>query len=155
MTAPVQPTPAATTSTEHTLTAGDAAAARIAATDQVIAERCESSGQYIAGLLAAGALEAAGTPRKLPELLFANADPAVVRAVWDAALAVGYRAGQLSVRPSWTPADLHRLRGALVDAGFRTMGRLAARSASLHPPRHPADDEVPTADQLVRDGGHP
>jgi hypothetical protein len=79
----------------------------------------------------------------------------MVEAVWHAALSVGYRAGQMSVRPRWTPDALNRLRAALTDAGYEAMGNLAARSASIHPPRHPADDEPVDHTAGVRDGGHP
>ncbi|MEU1327152.1 hypothetical protein [Streptomyces microflavus] len=120
--------------------------------DRALADRCQSSGDYIAGLLAAGHLEAAGTVRKLPAALFPDWDPDMVQAVWDAALPVGFQAGKLSVRPTWTPDALHRLQDLMTEAGFVAMGRLAARSAALHPPRHPADTEGLTA---VRDGGHP
>ncbi|MFJ4887753.1 hypothetical protein [Streptomyces sp. NPDC088731] len=131
--------------------------ARPAATDdQALASRCQSSGDYLAGLLAAGTLEAAGTPKKLPELLFPDYDPAIVRAVWEAALPVGFRAGKLAGQPRWTPDALTRLRAALADAGYEAMGALAARSASVHPPRHPADDEpLDHTAGNVRDGGHP
>lgn len=126
--------------------------------DRALADRCQTSADYLAGLIAHGHLEAAGTPRKLPATLFPDQDPAAVQQVWDAALAVGYRAGQLSVRPTWTRDALDRLQAALDGAGFAAMGRLAARSATLHPPRHPADDEHPTGhdedDTMVRDGGH-
>ncbi|WP_405682810.1 hypothetical protein [Streptomyces sp. NBC_01238] len=124
--------------------------------DQALADRCQSSGDYLAGLLAKGMLDSAGTPKKLPELLFPDYDPEMVRVVWEAALPVGYRAGKLAGQPKWTPDALTRLRAALADAGYAAMGALAARSASIHPPRHPADDEPldhTTSD--VRDGGHP
>ncbi|WP_331723383.1 hypothetical protein [Streptomyces atratus] len=123
--------------------------------DQAHADRCQTSGDYLAGLLAAGTLEAAGTPKKLPELLFPDYDPAVVRAVWEAALPVGYRAGRLAGQPRWTPDALNRFRTALADAGYEAMAGKAARSAGIHPPRHPADDEVLDHPVGVRDGGHP
>ena len=122
--------------------------------DQVLADLCQSSAEHVAGLMAHGMLEAVSRPGKLPELLFPDGDPELVRAVWEAALAVGYQAGKLSARPTWTPDALRRLRAELDAAGYTAMGRLAARSASLHPPRHPADTEAPTT-SLVRDGGHP
>lgn len=131
----------------------DTAAAATVHVDQVLAERCQSGGDYLAGLIAHGLLDTAATPRKLPEALFPDADPAVVRAVWDAALAVGYRAGQLSLRPAWAATELHRTRDALNAAGYTAMARLAARSGTLHPPRHPADDDVDTAIPAAR-GGH-
>ncbi|WP_329046999.1 hypothetical protein [Streptomyces sp. NBC_01422] len=125
-----------------------------ATTDQALTEVCQSSGEHLAGLLAHGMLEAVSRPGKLPELLFPDGDPALVRAVWEAALAVGYQAGKLSARPTWTPDALRRLRAELDTAGYVAMGRLAGRAAAIHPPRHPADDEAPTQ-ALVRDGGHP
>ncbi|MEE1812677.1 hypothetical protein [Streptomyces sp. BE133] len=124
--------------------------------DQALADRCQSSGDYLAGLLAKGMLDAAGTPKKLPELLFPDYDPEIVRAVWETALPVGFRAGKLAGQPRWTPDALTRLRAILTDAGYEAMGALAARSASVHPPRHPADDEpLDTTVGNVRDGGHP
>lgn len=116
-----------------------------AAVDQALAEQCTSSGEYLAGLLAAGKLEAAGCPEKLPELLFPDLDPQVVERVWNAALPVGYRLGRLTAQPRWTPEGLNRLRTALGDAGYQAMGRLAARSANTLPPAaHPADAEQRT-----------
>lgn len=125
-----------------------------AGADQALADRCQSSGDYLAGLLAHGMLESVSRPGKLPELLFPDGDPALVRAVWKAALAVGYQAGKLSARPTWTPDALRRLRAELDTAGYVAMGRMAGRSASIHRPRHPADTEVPV-DSAVRGGGHP
>jgi hypothetical protein len=126
-----------------------------AVADQALADRCQTSGDYLAGLLAKGMLDAVSRPGKLPELVFPDGDPALVRAVWEAALAVGYRAGKEAARPTWTPDALRRLRDELDTAGFVAMGRMAGRSASLHPPRHPADDEVlDHATGVVRDGGH-
>ncbi len=124
------------------------------AVDQVLADRCQSSGDYLAGLIAHGMLEAASRPGKLPELLFPDGNPALVRAVWEAALAVGYQAGKLSARPTWTPDALYRLRAALDTAGYVAMGRMAARSASVQPPLRPADTEVPVVGPAVRGGGH-
>lgn len=131
------------------------AAPDITGTDQALADVCQTSGDYLAGIIAHGMLDAASRPGKLPEYLFPDGDPALVRAVWEAALTVGYRAGQLSVRPTWTPDALRQLRTQLDTAGYMAMGRLAGRSAAIHPPRHPADDEAPAAEALVRDGGHP
>ncbi|MFB7222383.1 hypothetical protein [Streptomyces sp. NPDC056227] len=128
----------------------------VTAADQALADRCQTSGDYLAGLLAAGTLEAAGTVRKLPTDLFPDWDPVMVEAVWQAALPVGFRAGQMSARPRWTPDALDRLRAVLADAGYNAMAAKAARSASIHPPRHPADDEpLDTTSGIVRDGGHP
>ncbi|MFD4795920.1 hypothetical protein [Streptomyces anulatus] len=120
--------------------------------DRALADRCQSSGDYIAGLLAAAHLEAAGTVTKLPAAMFPDWPADMVQAVWDAAVPVGFQAGRVSVRPTWAPEALTAAGTALDEAGFVAMGRLAARSAALHPPRHPADTDTDTA--VVRDGGH-
>ncbi|MEU8101708.1 hypothetical protein [Streptomyces rubiginosohelvolus] len=125
--------------------------------DQALADRCQTSGDYLAGLLAAGHLEAAGTVRKLPTDLFPDWPADMVQAVWDAALPVGFQAGKLSARPTWTRDALDRLQAALDDAGYTAMGRLTARSATVHPPRHPADNDQPRHHDdepgtIVRDG---
>ncbi|MEV6165783.1 hypothetical protein AB0L71_28490 [Streptomyces sp. NPDC052052] len=115
-----------------------------AAADLALTARCQSSGDYLAGIVAKGMLDAVGAPKKLPELLFPDIDPDVVRRIWDAALPVGYRAGKLAARPRWTPEALDRLRAELQDAGYTAMAGLAARSRTVHPPRHPADDDTHT-----------
>ena len=130
------------------------AAPDITTIDQALADRCQTSGDYLAGLITRGMLESVSRPAKLPELLF-DGDPALIRAVWEAGLAVGYRAGETSARPTWVPDALDHSRAALEAAGYAAMGGLARRSASIHPPRHPADTEAPAVDSLVRDGGHP
>ncbi|MFD7615732.1 hypothetical protein [Streptomyces sp. NPDC059802] len=141
--------------TTHHTPATDLTARHARLANQALADRCQTSGDYLAGLLAAGTLEAVGSPKKLPELLFPDCDPAIVRAVWEAALPVGFRAGKLAGQPRWTPDALTRLRSALADAGYEAMGNLAARSASIHPPQHPADTELDATVGTVRDGGHP
>lgn len=128
--------------------------ATVAAADQALADDCQTSGDYLAGIIAKGMLDAVGTPKKLPELLFPDYDPEMVRAVAETYLAVGYRAGKLAGQPKWTPDALDRLRAALNDAGYNAMGSLAARSASIHPPRHPADAELGADAAMVREGGH-
>ncbi|KIF66263.1 hypothetical protein HY68_36770 [Streptomyces sp. AcH 505] len=116
--------------------------------DQALTERCEDSGQYLAGLIAKGMLDHVGRPTRLPEVMFPDVDPDVVRRIWDMALPVGYLAGKMTARPQWTAEGLNRLRGELRDAGYEGMARLTGRSASVH---HPADGEA----QGVREGGHP
>ncbi|MGO1025596.1 hypothetical protein ACTOXX_34035 [Streptomyces rubiginosohelvolus] len=126
--------------------------------DRALADRCQTSGDYLAGVIAAGHLEAASTVRKLPQDLFPDWPADMVQAVWNAALPVGFQAGKLSARPTWTRDALDRLRAALDEAGYTAMGRLTARSATVHPPRHPADDDQPRHHHddepgtVVRDG---
>ncbi|MFE7547011.1 hypothetical protein [Streptomyces gardneri] len=109
-----------------------------AAVDQALAERAASSGEYLAGILAAAMLDTVGQPEKLPTLLFPDLDPDVVERVWNTALPVGVRMGKLLARPQWDEAALRRLKAALADAGYTTMSRQAARSLTT---THPADTE--------------
>ncbi|QGZ53396.1 hypothetical protein GPZ77_34790 (plasmid) [Streptomyces sp. QHH-9511] len=108
--------------------------------DQALAQRCASSGEYIAGLLAAAMLDVVGQPEKLPALLLPDLDPAVVDRVWNIALPVGVRLGGLARNPRWAPDALREHKAALSDAGYDAMARLAARSANTTDP-HPADTE--------------
>lgn len=111
--------------------------------DQVAADLAASSAEVLAGVIAASMLDVVGQPARLPEALFPAADPVVVRAVWDLALATGYRAGKLAGRPRWAAEELDRAREALAGAGFTAMAALVARTAGTVRPRavdpHPAD----------------
>ncbi|MET7713755.1 hypothetical protein [Streptomyces sp. NPDC005407] len=108
------------------------------AADAPLTERCQTSGDYLAGLIAAATLETVAHPDKLPTLLWPDAEPWIVDDIWKTALAVGYHAGKMSGRPQWTNEGFHRLRAALKEAGYRGMARHVARTADLH---HPADQE--------------
>lgn len=107
-------------------------------TDIELAARAESHAEYLAGLLAAAMLDTVGQPAKLPELLFPDINPAIVRRIWKAALPVGCRLGKLAERPTFDEAGLRRLRAALHDAGYRTMARQVTRSLATTA-QHPAD----------------
>lgn len=111
--------------------------------DQALADLATGSAEVLAGVIAAGMLDVVGQPARLPEALFPDADPVVVRAVWDLALATGYRGGQLAGRPRWAAEELDRAREALAGAGFATMAALVGRTAGTVRPRatdaHPAD----------------
>jgi hypothetical protein len=111
--------------------------------DQAVAALAASSAEHLAGVIATGMLDTVGQPARLPELLWPEADPALVRAVWDLALATGYRGGQLAGRPRWAAEELARARDALDGAGFAAMAALVGRAAGTVRPRavdpHPAD----------------
>lgn len=106
--------------------------------DIELAARAASHAEYLAGLLAAAMLDFVGQPAKLPEMLFPDIDPAIVRRIWEAALPVGYRLGKLAERPTFDEAGLRRLRAALHDAGYRTMAGQVTRSLATTA-QHPAD----------------
>lgn len=114
------------------------------AVDFVLAGRAVSAGAHIAGLIAAGQLDTAGTPGKLPADMWPDEDPVLVQAIWDRALVVGVRAGQLMGAPRFNRDKLTRLQGQLVEAGHVAMGGMVARSLSAverAPEPHPADGE--------------
>lgn len=95
--------------------------------DQVLAARASHSAEQIAGFLVLGQLDTVGRPDRLPQDLWPDHDPAVVQAVWDRALTVGYRAGLHASRPRFHRDTLDRLRGQLEAAGWQAMaGRAAA-----------------------------
>lgn len=111
--------------------------------DFVLAGRTSSSGQFLAGLVAAAQLDTVGRVEKLAADLFPDADPALVQAVWDRALAVGLRAGQFAGAPRFHRDRLEGLQARLTEAGFRAMGGMVGRSVTVVTDRHPADEEAP------------
>lgn len=120
--------------------------------DDRLAQRCTSSAQFLAGVIAAAMLDTVARPSQLATDLFPHIPPEDVTAVWNRALAVGYLAGQLTARPNWTREALTALRGELNAAGHTSMGALTARSANTLPAPRPADHDTDQAD-AVR-GGH-
>ncbi|MCX4911901.1 hypothetical protein [Streptomyces sp. NBC_00878] len=116
-----------------------------AVTDAVLAGRAICSGEYLAGLILAAQLDTVGTPRKLARDLFPGVDPVVVQRIWDRALVVGVRAGQLMGSPRFNRDKLARLRGELLEAGHHAMGPMLGRVLSVAeraPEWHPEDEEI-------------
>lgn len=114
--------------------------------DAALALRATTSGQWLAGHIALAMLDTVGTPTKLPHLLCPDIDPAIVDRVWNLALPVGYRAGQLAGAPRFHRDTLTRLQTALTDAGYASMAALGQQTLNLMPPPpapvHPADDDT-------------
>ncbi|MFF7527276.1 hypothetical protein [Streptomyces pseudovenezuelae] len=116
----------------------------MAGVDGVLAGRAGVAGEYVAGLIAAAELDTVGTPRKLPMDLWPDQDPALVQEIWNRALVVGVRAGQLMAAPRLYRDKLTRLQGELAEAGFAAMGRTvgpAVGAAWRAPEWHPVDGE--------------
>lgn len=112
--------------------------------DAVLAARAMVDAEHIAGLIVAGQLDTAGRPDRLPADLFPDDDPEVVKRVWQRALVVGIRAGQMSLSPRFRRDQLARLQGELQAAGDFAMAGLVGRSrqvADAVPGWHPADEE--------------
>lgn len=110
--------------------------------DAVLTGRAMSSGEYLAGLIAAGELESTGRPDRLPADLFVDVDPVVVQRVWERALAVGFVAGRTSVTPRLSGERLQALQEGLTAAGFHAMAGSVGRSRRLVAGVHPADGEI-------------
>ncbi|HEX5569289.1 MAG TPA: hypothetical protein VFY14_20625 [Streptomyces sp.] len=99
--------------------------------DAVLASRLSGSARVLAGLLAAGLLDAAGQPRKLPAYLFPHLDAEAVRVVWDAGLVVGFRAGRVAGRSRWDAEELAAARGALESAGWEALAGAVAEAVGV------------------------
>lgn len=112
----------------------------VADVDAVLAARNAAAAERLAGFIAAGQLDTAGSPRKLPMDLFPDDDPEVVARVWARALVVGVRAGQRMQAPRFYRDELCRLQGELAAAGFVAMGRAVGASLS-GVELHAVDDE--------------
>lgn len=112
--------------------------------DAVLAARAVADAEHVAGLILAAELDTAGRPDKLPADLFPGEDPEVVARVWQRALVVGIRAGQMMQSPRFRRDQLARLQGELLEAGHYAMGAMVGRSAAAAarvPERHPVDSE--------------
>lgn len=110
--------------------------------DLSLARRAVSDAGHIAGLIAAAQLDTAGRPDRLPQDLFPDVDAEVVARVWQRALVVGIRAGQLMQAPRFRRDQLARLQGELEAAGFAAMASMvdAPLAVALRAPeRHPVD----------------
>lgn len=114
--------------------AGEAAAFQVMSADAVFTGRAMSSGQFLAGLIATAQLETVGRPDRLPADQFSEWDPAVVQAVWDRALAVGFHAGRLSAAPRLFRDQMDRVAGAFEEVGFNAMAGSVRRSRNLVAP---------------------
>ncbi|MFC9736126.1 hypothetical protein [Streptomyces roseolus] len=119
----------------------DTPAPAAADVDRMLADRAATSAEFLAGILAAGMLDAAGQPSKLPADLFPDTDPDVVQKIWNAAIVAGYRMGRISARPQWDAAGLRRLRAELANAGYEAMSGQVDRSLATL--QHPADTSTP------------
>ncbi|RSN55580.1 hypothetical protein DMH12_15285 [Streptomyces sp. WAC 04229] len=124
---------------------GDDAGFETMRNDAVLCGRAMSSGEFLAGLIANAQLETVGRPDKLARDLWPDADPVLIQAVWDRALAVGFHAGRVSAAPRMFRDQLDRLAGVFAKAGFHAMAGSVARSRRLvapEAPPHPADGET-------------
>jgi hypothetical protein len=114
-------------------------------TDQTLTERCATSGEFLAGIIATSMLATHARPDQLPADLFPHIPEAHVTAVWQRALVVGYRAGRFAGAPRFNRDTLARLQGELAAAGYEAMAALAhlavTAAASVPPSEHPADTE--------------
>ena len=116
----------------------------VARVDAVLDARNTAAAVRLAGIIADAQLDTAGSPRKLPMDLFPDFDPVMVQAVWERALVVGVRAGQLMRAPRFYRDKLHRLQGELADAAYASMARSSnavLTGPTAFPELHAVDDE--------------
>lgn len=116
----------------------------VAHVDAVLDARNAAAAVRLAGIIADAQLDTAGSPRKLPMDLFPEFPPEMVQAVWDRALVVGVRAGQLLGAPRFYRDKLARLQGELADAAYAAMARSSGAVLSgpaAFPELHAVDDE--------------
>lgn len=122
----------------------ESGAAETARVDAVLDARNTAAAVRLAGIIADAQLDTAGSPRKLPMDLFPEFPPEMVQAVWERALVVGVRAGQLLGAPRFYRDKLHRLQGELADAAYASMARSSDAVLSgpaAFPELHAVDDE--------------
>lgn len=115
-----------------------------ARTDLMCAGMATSSGQFLAGLMADGMLDAVGRPEKLTRYLFPDVDSAVVDEIFNLGAAAGFRAGKVAANPAFRRDELEAHRAALSELGFHAMAGRVARSAGIASRaagEHPADGE--------------
>lgn len=112
--------------------------------DLVGAGIATSSGQFLAGLMAAGALHEVGRPERLVRFDFPGVDPAAVDEIFQLGAAAGFYAGRLAANPSFHRVELAKAREVLREASFNAMAGQVARSAATAARAvdgHPADGE--------------
>ncbi|MGW8702299.1 hypothetical protein ACWGOK_36160 [Streptomyces eurythermus] len=125
--------------------AGEVAAFEVMRDDSVAAGRAASSGQFLAGLIAAAQLATVSRPDKLARDIWPDEDPVLVQAVWDRALAVGFHAGRTSSAPRLFRDQMERVEGVFAEVGWHAMAGSVARSRRLvagDVPAHPVDGEA-------------
>lgn len=128
----------------ESVAAADDAGWETARTDLTCAGMATSSGQFLAGLMADGMLDAVGRPEKLTRFLFPDVDPAVVDEIFNLGAAAGFRAGRVHANPGFRRDELEAHRAVLDAIGFHAMPGQVARSAALvsrAAGTHPADSE--------------
>lgn len=132
-----------------------------------------TTADMLAGLIAAGLLETAGRPERLPALVWPHVDPRDAEAIFAAGAAAGLWAGQRRSSVRWEPEALDVAVTSLREAGFEAMSARVAVTAAhgRHPADgpgdggggpsapgvpglepHPADADVPPETRPVRDG---
>ena len=96
--------------------------------DLLAAGRLTLAGQYLAGLLAAGAAASVSSPRALVGDTLPGVDPAVVQAIFDRGVATGWSARGFYGQRRFQAEALVVQRACLEEAGWHAMGGLVGRS---------------------------
>ena len=121
----------------------EAAAYQAVAFDSVSTGRNMGAGAHIAGLLTAAQVATAPTPAALLKDLWPEVDPAMVQAIYDRGVEVGWRGAQYYAAPRLHGEELARVQAECEAAGHEAMRGMVARSRVLAArSRHPGDGEI-------------
>jgi hypothetical protein len=76
--------------------------------------------------------------------MWPDTDPDTVQAIWDAAAAVGFRAGKFTAAGRWNTDHLQQARQALAATGHHHMAAALDNAMACAPSQHPADHDQHT-----------
>ena len=131
------------TETPTTESAAEDAGFQAAMVDAVSTGRNMGAGAYIAGLLTAAQVATAPTPAAVLKDLHPDLDPAVVQAIYDRGIEVGWRGHAYYQAPRMHGEELARVQAECEAAGHEAMRGMVARARVLASrSRHPGDGEI-------------
>jgi len=111
--------------------------------DAVLTGRNMGAAAHIAGILTGAQAATAPTPQALLKDVWPDVDPAVVQAIYERGVEVGWRGRAFYQAPRLHGAALAEAQELLAAAGFEAMRGSVARSRQLAARgRHPADGEA-------------
>lgn len=111
--------------------------------DTVSTGRNMGAGAHIAGLLTAAQVATVPTPAALLKDLWPDVDPAVVQAIYDRGVEVGWRGARYYAAPRLHGEELAQVQAVLEAAGHEAMRGMVARSRVLaERSSNPGDGEI-------------
>lgn len=123
--------------------AQDDAGFEVMRADAVFTGRNMGAAAHIAGMLTGAQAVTAPVPKGLLKDVWPDVDPAVVQAIYERGVEVGWRGRQMYEAPRLYGEQLAQAQAQLGDAAFHAMEGMVARSRELGlRGRHPADGEI-------------